>query len=233
MALKCLHGLSTSSTRKLTLTDRPSLVEAWEDKTMKAYRRWMVAGLALATVVTVPAFGQSRDSDDRRDGWYQDRDHDRDDHDRDDQDRDRGRWRNSRAYRRGYDDAMHDRDRNRGYRANPWRLGNDEDRRAYQQGYYDGYNRGRNNRSWGYNNGGWRGNPGWGRGSGGYQAGYQNGLSYGQHDRSVGKPFRPTDSGVYRDGDRGYNSGYGDKGLYKSQFRQGYEQGYQRGYYGR
>lgn len=197
---------------------------------MKAYRYLMVAGLALATVMTVPAFGQYRDGDDHRDGWYQDRDHDRDDHDRDD----RGRWQNNSAYRKGYDDARRDRDRNRGYKANSGRY-RDDDRRAYEQGYRDGYNRA-NNGNWGNNKGPWGGNTGnggWGRNNGGYQTGYQNGLSYGQHDRSVRKPFRPTDSGVYRDGDRGYNSSYGDKGLYKSQFRQGYEQGYQRGYYGR
>ena len=197
---------------------------------MKAYRYLMVAGLALATVMTVPAFGQYRDADDHRDGWYQDRDHDRDDHDRDD----RGRWQNNSAYRKGYDDARRDRARNRGYKANSGRY-RDDDRRAYEQGYRDGYNRA-NNGNWGNNKGPWGGNTGnggWGRNNGGYQTGYQNGLSYGQHDRSVRKPFRPTDSGVYRDGDRGYNSSYGDKGLYKSQFRQGYEQGYQRGYYGR
>jgi hypothetical protein len=207
----------------------------WEDKTMKAYRYLMVAGLALATVATVPAFGQYRDPDDHRDGWYQDRDHDRDDRDRDDRDRDRGRWQNNPAYRKGYDEARRDRDRNSGYRASPWHYKDGDDRRAYQQGYYDGYNRGAsNNGNWGYNNNGpWNNGGGWGNRNGGYQSGYQNGLNYGQHDRNAGKPFRPTDSGVYRDGDRGYNSSYGDKGLYKSQFRQGYEQGYQRGYYGR
>src|SRR5512141_2733369 len=100
--------------------------------TMKAYRYWMIAGLALATVATVPAFGQFRDWDDHRGGWYQDRDHDRDDHDRD---RDRGRFRNNPAYRRGYDEAMRDRQRNRGSKANPWHYRDNDDRQAYQQGY--------------------------------------------------------------------------------------------------
>ena len=202
---------------------------------MKAYRYWMIAGLALATVATVPAFGQYRVWDDHRGGWYQDRDHDRDDDDRDrDRDRDHERIERRQAYRRGFDDAMRDRQRNRGYRANPWHYRDNDDRRAYQQGYYDGYNRGVNNGNWGYNNGPWNnGNGGWGYNRGGYQAGYQTGMDYGRHDRSVGKPFRPTDSQAYHDADRGYNSSYGDKGLFRSQFRQGYEQGYQRGYYGR
>jgi hypothetical protein len=205
-----------------------SSVRLWEEQMMKAYRYLIVAGLALATTVTVPAFGQYRDND--RGGWYQDRDHD--DHDRD-------RWRNNPAYQRGYEEAMRDRDRNHGYKANPWNYRKDDDRRAYQQGYYDGYNRGARNGSWGYNNNGpWRGNGypnngGLGYSRGGYQYGYQTGLSYGQHDRSVGKPSRPTDSQAYHDADRGYNSSYGDKGLFKSQFRQGYQQGYERGYYGR
>lgn len=203
---------------------------------MKAYRYLMVASLAFATAFTVPAFGQDHDRDDRG-NWHQDRD---DDHDRD-------RWQNSKPYREGYEAAMRDRQRNQGYRANPFHYKNSDERQAYQQGYYDGYNGRRNNGNWGNNgnggyypnNGGYRNGGGWGNGNGrygagnGYQQGYQNGLSYGQHDRSVGKPFRPTDSQVYDDGDRGYNSAYGDKGMYKQQFRQGYQQGYQRGYYGR
>jgi len=198
-------------------------------KTMKAYRYLLVASLAFATAFTVPAFGQDHDRDDRG-NWHQDRDGDRD------------RWQNSKPYREGYEAAMRDRQRSQGYRANPFHYKDNDERQAYQQGYYDGYNGRRTNGNWGYNNGnrGYYPNNGggWGAGNGrygntGFQQGYQNGLSYGQHDRSVGKPFRPTDSQVYNDGDRGYSSAYGDKGMYKQQFRQGYQQGYQRGYYGR
>jgi len=199
---------------------------------MKGYRYLLIAGLALATTVTVPAFGQYRDHD--RDGWYQDRDHDGD-RDRDDWNRGHGRWNNNPAYRKGYEDAVKDRQRNKGYRANPWHYRKDDDRRAYEQGYRDGYDRGYNNGNWGYNGrgNGYPNNGGWGYNRGGYQAGYQTGLEYGRHDRSVGKPYKPRDSQAYHDADRGYNSSYGDKGSYRSQFRQGYEQGYQRAYYGR
>src|SRR5689334_11249086 len=189
--------------------------------TMKAYRFLITAGLALATMLTVPAFGQYWDWDDHRDGWRQDRDHDRDDHDRD-----RDHFRKNPAYRKGYEDAMRDRQHNRSYRENPWNYRDNDDRRAYQQGYRDGYNRGVNGGNWGYNNSPWNnGNSGRGYNRGGYQAGYQTGMDYGRHDRSIGKPFKPTDSQAYHDADRGYNSSYGDKGLFRSQFRQGYEQG--------
>jgi hypothetical protein len=53
------------------------------------------------------------------------------------------------------------------------------------------------------------------------------------HDRQVGKPFRPTDSQAYQDANVGWNSGYGNRGIFKQQWQQGYQQGYQRGYMGR
>ncbi len=123
---------------------------------------------------------------------------------------------------------MRDRNKNRKYGAKPWRYKDDDDRRAYQQGYYDGYNGRRDGWKWG-NGFPTAPNSGYGY-QNGYRNGYQTGLSYGQHDRSVGKPFRPTDSQAYHDADRGYMSGYGSKDMYRQQFRQGYEEGYQRGY---
>ncbi len=63
--------------------------------------------------------------------------------------------------------------------------------------------------------------------------GYEDGLRYGQHDRSVGKPSRPTDSQAYNDADRGYSSRFGSKDQYKADYRRGYVRGYQEGYGGR
>src|SRR5689334_1921666 len=98
-------------------------------KTMKANRFWMIAGLALATVASVPAFAQDRDRDGYRDGWYQNRDYD---HDRDDWNRGKGRWNNNPAYRKGYEDAVRDRQRNHKYNAKPWNYRRDDERQAYQ-----------------------------------------------------------------------------------------------------
>jgi hypothetical protein len=198
---------------------------------MKAYRYLMVAGLVLATAVAIPAAAQNQRDDDDRGVSQQDRD----------RGRENGQWQNNPVYKNGYNDGVRDRGRRKSNGAKSRRYKNDNDRRAYEQGYNDGY-RSQNNDPWRGNAGG---NPnreaypndgdrgGRQNSSSGYQAGYQNGLSYGQHDRSIGRPYKPTDSQVYHDGNRGYNSSDGDRGLYREQFRQGYQEGYQRGYNGR
>ncbi len=76
-------------------------------------------------------------------------------HDQDDQNRDRNRGRdddqnngaynrndqfhNTKAYQQGMKDGRHDRSKNKGERADKRHFKNDQDRQAYQAGYYDGY----------------------------------------------------------------------------------------------
>ena len=145
-------------------------------------------------------------------------------------------------YERGLRDGRSDREHHRAWHP---RDGN----AAYMNGYRAGY---------GTNSGGWQGRrdndrdrdvyrgpnapypngpyggPGVGNtGRVAYNNGYQEGLRYGQNDRSAGRRYTPTSSGVYSDATRGYNSSYGDKTSYRLQFRNGYQAGYQRGFYGR
>jgi hypothetical protein len=161
--------------------------------------------------------------------------------------RDRG-WgyqndRDRREYDHGYRDGANDREHGRS-----WHPRHNE--RDYMNGYRAGF--GRNGGGWqgrrndhdgdegyrGGNNGGPYGNyPYGGRGgdnaqSVAYNNGYQEGLSYGERDRSSGRRSTPVDSGVYHDATRGYNPAYGDRTAYRLAFRQGYVAGYQRGYNG-
>ena len=63
-----------------------------------------------------------------------------------------------------------------------------------------------------------------------FDNGYRDGVAMGQRDSQKGKSFRPEKNDQYEDADRGYNRGYGDKNLYKSQYRQAFERGYADGY---
>ena len=139
------------------------------------------------------------------------------------------------AYDRGLRDGREDREHRRSW--HPRNQG-----QAYLNGYRAGYGTNEGYRG-GYNGGPYRnpngtyGNyPYGGRGgnaqSVAYNNGYQEGLSYGERDRSSGRRSTPTESGVYRDATRGYNSSFGDRTSYRLAFRQGYVAGYERGYGG-
>ncbi|MGI9103361.1 MAG: hypothetical protein ACR2IF_13060 [Terriglobales bacterium] len=112
-----------------------------------------LAALGLAGVLSIPAAAQYQ-------GQEQPRQHDQDDQNRarrdddqsrnraGDQDRDRNngyqngqnaRWRNTKAYKQGFKDGQKDRAKNRGERADRKNWKNDQDRQAYQAGYYDAY----------------------------------------------------------------------------------------------
>ncbi len=73
-------------------------------------------------------------------------------HDQDDQNRARGydndqnrtygqneQWRNTKAYQEGMKDGRQDRDKNRGERVGRRHWKNDQDRQAYEAGYYESY----------------------------------------------------------------------------------------------
>jgi hypothetical protein len=204
--------------------------------------RMMKVALAVAAIFVMsgaslaqsPWWWLQRDRDDR--GEYQNRDRDRDDRGIY-QNRDRDRDGINDRYEIGLRDGRNDRQHRRAWR--PRHPG-----AAYMNGYRAGFGRdwrqGDDDR-W-RNNRGPNGNgPYGGNGSyGGYgnqnaqRVAYDNGFSegqrYGQADRSRGKSYEPTGSGVYKDADRGYNSSYGDKSTYRSTFRNGYLAGYQRGY---
>jgi hypothetical protein len=201
---------------------------------------WMAA-VGLTVALAVPASAQWYPQQDQ--GWHRDHDRDNDDRDRDhDRDRDQadqygygqnGYYNNS-AYRQGYNDGIQDRNNgNRVVHRHAWK--SDQDARAYAAGYDSGYNGAANGR-WG-NNGRWN-NGGYGAYRGAYgnvrgqagRIGYRDGINDGQHDRSTGHSFRPTQDDNYKNADRGYSSSFGDKQSYKNAYRQGYEQGYQQGY---
>jgi hypothetical protein len=124
----------------------------------------------------------------------------------------------------------------------------DQFRRAYVDGYAEGYER--TNRT--YSNRGGRAGvpPPWanGRGRGavprggifnngsrndvdlaiatGYMEGYEAGLDDGRDNRRNA----PTAESRYRDGDRGYKREYGDRETYRLRYRNGFIEGYQDGY---
>ncbi len=112
-------------------------------------RKYLCA-TALAGMLCVPAaFAQyapapQRDQDDRnRTMQDKDRDHDRD-HDRDRANNgyaygQNDQWRNSKAYHQGMKDGEHDRAKNKGEKLNRHHWKNDQDRRAYEAGYYQAY----------------------------------------------------------------------------------------------
>lgn len=110
----------------------------------------LIATLGLAGALCLPAAAQYP-----QDRQYQPQ------HDQDDQNRDRARghdddqnraadrnggyynqndqWRNTKAYKQGFKDGEHDRDKNRGERADRKHWKNDQDRQAYESGYYAAY----------------------------------------------------------------------------------------------
>jgi hypothetical protein len=81
---------------------------------------------------------------------------------------------------------------------------------------------------------GWRQSPAYAQGPA-YDNGYRAGFDIGARDARDGRPFDVRRHDVYRDGDRGYDRRYGNRGQYKQVFRAGFDRGYSDGYarYGR
>src|SRR5262245_6327463 len=65
----------------------------------------------------------------------------------------------------------------------------------------------------------------------GFDRGYREGISRGTDDARDGRRFEPERDSVYRNGDRGYNSRYGNRDWYRTEFRRGYSSGYRDGFY--
>jgi hypothetical protein len=63
-----------------------------------------------------------------------------------------------------------------------------------------------------------------------FDAGYREGVTLGQQDRSRNTRSNYRDSSTYRNGDLGYRSTYGDRNSYRTQFRDGVDRGYEDGY---
>jgi len=138
---------------------------------------------------------------------------------------------NDRDYReadRGYDPRGGDRD---AYRENF--------RRGYAAGYVEGY-RGMERRARGreLSRDAGQGRGDRPRGSSGlpplariaYEAGYRDGYDKGREDLRDQREFDPTRHAWYRDGDRGYDLRYGDRGQYRAQYRAGFAEGYGDGF---
>jgi hypothetical protein len=185
-------------------------------------RPWIALVAALILGTTGAAWGQDwlHRNHDRDEVVRRDRDHDRD-HDRRDHDRDRRDWDRYRHDRdHDWDRFRHDRDHDRDWDRHRGRYGYpDWDRNRGQYGYYgnNGY----------YRNGYFGGSS---VGNQAAQIGYRDGLIDGQRDRNTNRSYRATSMDNYKNADRGYNSGLGDKNAYRQAYRQGYEQGYRAGY---
>jgi len=95
-----------------------------------------LATLGLAGALCLPAVAQSYPQE-------QPRQHDQDDQNRAERNRgydnQNGQFHNSKAYQKGMKDGRHDRDKNKGERADKKHWKNDRDRQAYEAGYMDGY----------------------------------------------------------------------------------------------
>ena len=63
-----------------------------------------------------------------------------------------------------------------------------------------------------------------------FDAGYREGVTLGQQDRSRNTRSNYRNSSTYKNGDLGYRSNYGDKNTYRTQFRDGVDRGYEDGY---
>jgi len=135
---------------------------------------------------------------------------------------------NNLMYRQGLSHGQADRASSRAhqYRLQPT---NEDDRRAYESGYDQGYQNNRDpNRNLNGQNGEYRPNDGVAA-----QNGFQDGASDGLQDRQAGKSPHATKRENYEHGNRGYNASFGAKDQYKASYRQAYIDGYQQGYNGR
>jgi hypothetical protein len=63
-------------------------------------------------------------------------------------------------------------------------------------------------------------------------AGYNNGIKEGRHDRQRNEQFNFTDESDYRKATKDYSARLGDRELYQRYFRQGFENGYRDGWNG-
>jgi hypothetical protein len=59
-----------------------------------------------------------------------------------------------------------------------------------------------------------------------YDNGFREGLEEGRNDARRNRDFSPQRHDEYRDGDRGYRRGDGDREFYRRSYRQGFEAGY-------
>ena len=146
------------------------------------------------------------------------------------------------GFRRGQDDARH----NRRFDPDDSRWRERDDRQAYRSGYQRGFQqvgsyRNDRDRDWDRDGdrdrdddrGGWGGYGGSAYGmNSARRYGYQDGLNDGARDRQTGHSNRPTQAGNYKHADRGYSSSFGNKNYYKQAYREAYENGYQLGYNG-
>jgi hypothetical protein len=134
---------------------------------------------------------------------------------------------NNLMYRQGLSHGHTDRANSRAhqYRLQPT---NENDRRAYESGYDQGYQNSRDaNRNLNGQNGEYRPND-----NVAAQNGFQDGANDGLQDRQGGKSPHATKRENYEHGNRGYNSSLGAKDQYKASYRQAYIEGYQQGYNG-
>jgi hypothetical protein len=63
-----------------------------------------------------------------------------------------------------------------------------------------------------------------------FDAGYREGVTLAQQDRTRNTRSNYQNSSVYKSGDLGYRSNYGDRNTYRTQFRDGIARGYEDGY---
>jgi hypothetical protein len=126
----------------------------------------------------------------------------------------------------GQDDHANNREGQ--YRPHP---DNGDDRRAYEEGYDQGY---QNYRS-GDSNHAFRNRDvydqnayGYGTQSPGYQTGLREGMNDGRVDGASGAKFKYGKG--YKHPDRGYVSMYGNKRDYEQRYREAYQKAYQQGY---
>jgi len=63
-----------------------------------------------------------------------------------------------------------------------------------------------------------------------YDNGYREGLEEGQNDARRNRDFSYQRHDEYRDGDRGYHRGDGDREFYRRSYRQGFQTGYSDAY---
>src|SRR3954471_10310202 len=158
------------------------------------------------------------------------------------------------AYRDGADQGRQDREARRPYslRANDyWGARRHErafgDRNEYMEGYREGYQagyddgyygqQGQYGQIYGRTQAGGRvttpdpyGNRPYSSTDMAFDAGYREGVTLGQQDRTRNTRSNYRGSSTYKNGDLGYRSTYGDRNSYRTQFRDGVERGYEDGY---
>lgn len=138
-----------------------------------------------------------------------------------DQDRDR----NTEAYRDGFTAGQADAQRGTRIDHPSDRWVNDDDRRAYREGYDAGFR----------NGGGVAVRPSEPYAHEGSEAahfGHEDGLAQGRRDRDKGRKFRPTEGDMYKHAEHGWTADFADKEHYQQLYRQGYVKGYEEGYNG-